>query len=62
MVTQRESMIFAAYRPNQEMITIKVRRDEAYITKLRTLEKSFVNELTDLGHGVQFSFVGRKVD
>ncbi len=33
-----------------------------YITKLRTLEKRFVNELANLGHGVQYSFVGRKVD
>ena len=62
MVTQRESMIFAAYRPNQEMITINVWRDGAYINKLRTLEKRFINELANLRHGVQSSFVGRKVD
>lgn len=62
MVTQRDSMVFAAYRPNQPIITIEIRRDESYITKLRNLEKSFMNELAESGHAVQYQFLGRKVD
>jgi putative phage-type endonuclease len=62
MVTQRDSMVFAAYRPNQSLITIDIRRNETYITKLRKLEKSFMNELSERGHAVQYQFVGRKVD
>jgi len=62
MVTQRDSMVFAAYRPNQPLITIGVRRNETYITKLRKLEKSFMNELSERRHAVQYQFVGRKVD
>lgn len=62
MITQRVSMVFAAYRPNQPLITLEIRRNETYITKLRKLEKSFMNELSERGHDVQYQFVGRKVD
>ena len=62
MVTQRDSMVFAAYRPNQPLITLEIRRNETYIIKLRKLEKSFMNELSERGHDVQYQFVGRKVD
>lgn len=62
MVMQKDSMIFATYRPNQPLITLNTYRDDVYINRLRKLEKSFVNELVDRGHEVQYQFRGRLVD
>jgi putative phage-type endonuclease len=61
MVTKKESMIFAAYRPGQNLITVRIPRDEIYISRLRELEVSFVNDLVHRGHEVQFQFRGRLV-
>ena len=61
MVTKKESMIFAAYRPGQNLITVRIPRDEKYISRLRELEVSFVNDLVHRGHEAQFQFRGRLV-
>jgi len=61
MVTKKESMIFAAYRPGLNLLTVRVLRDEKYISRLRELEVSFVNDLVDRGHEVQYQFRGRLV-
>lgn len=62
MVTKKESMIFAAYRPHQNLITVRIPRDDGYISRLRKLEVSFVDELVERGHEVQYQFRGRLVD
>lgn len=62
MVTQRESITFACYRPNESLITLDVYRDDKYIEKLRKRENEFVKELVDSGHDIQYQFVGRLVN
>ena len=62
MVTHRESMIFAAYRPNQPLFTTIVNRDDSYIDNLQRSAKSFIEELSERGHQVQYEFRGRLVD
>jgi len=61
MVTQMESLIFAAYRPDEPLITFEVFRNEAYIRELRKKEKAFIQDLEAQGHKVQFEFRGYKV-
>ena len=58
MVTQMESLIFAAYRPDQQLITFNVVRDEGYIRELRKKEIAFIRELQSRGHLVQTEFRG----
>jgi putative phage-type endonuclease len=61
MVTELESLIYAVYRPDKPLLTVRVNRNESYIKRLRNKEKEFVQELVDRGHKVQFKFVGRLV-
>ena len=61
MVTQMESMLFAAYSPGKPLITLVVNRNDKYIKELRQKEISFVNELKSHGHKVQREFRGRIV-
>lgn len=58
MVTQMESLIFAAYRPSQSLVTFEVFRDDRYIRELRRKEKDFVKELVSKGHKIQENFCG----
>lgn len=58
MVTQMESLIFAAYRPSQSLVTFEVFRDDGYIRVLRRKEKDFVKELVSKGHKIQEKFRG----
>lgn len=62
MVTQMESMLFAAYSPEKPLITLVVNRNDKYIKELRQKEISFVNELKSRGHKVQCEFHGRIVE
>ena len=61
MVTQMESLIFAAYRPQQKLITLEVFRIDSYIRELRRKEKDFVKELESHGHKIQSEFRGYRV-
>ena len=61
MVTQMESLIFAAYRPEQPLITFEVFRNESYIRELRRKEKDFIKELEAHGHKIQYEFRGYEV-
>lgn len=61
MVTQMESLIFAAYRPNEPLLTFEVFRNEGYIRELRRKEKDFIRELEGYGHRVQYEFRGYQV-
>jgi putative phage-type endonuclease len=61
MVTQMESLIFAAYRPFEPLITFKVFRSESYIRELRRKEKDFIIELASHGHKIQDEFRGYQV-
>jgi putative phage-type endonuclease len=58
MVTQMESLIFAAYRPRESLVTFEVFRDDRYIRELRRKEKDFVKELVSHGHKIQDKFRG----
>lgn len=62
MVTQLESLCFAAYRPDEPLITFDVLRDERYIKELRKKETHFIQELAKRGHKVQKDFHGNKVN
>ncbi len=61
MVTQMESMIFAAYRPQEPLITFEVYRNDSYIRELRRKEKDFIKELESHGHKIQSEFRGYQV-
>jgi len=61
MVTQMESLIFAAYRPNEPLITLEVFRNDSYIRELRRKEKDFIKELEGHGHKIQYEFCGYQV-
>jgi putative phage-type endonuclease len=61
MVTQMDSLIFAAYRPHQPLITFEVFRNESYIRELRRKEKDFIKELESHGHKIQYEFRGYQV-
>ena len=61
MVTQMESLIFAAYRPHEPLITFEVYRNDGYIRELRRKEKEFIKELESHGHKVQYEFRGYQV-
>jgi putative phage-type endonuclease len=61
MVTQMESLIFAAFRPHQPLITFEVFRNESYIIELRRKEKAFIKELKGHGHKIQYEFRGYQV-
>jgi putative phage-type endonuclease len=61
MVTQMESLIFAAYRPHQPLISFEVFRNDSYISELRRKEKDFIKELEGHGHKVQSEFRGKQV-
>lgn len=61
MVTQMESLIFAAYRPDEPLITFEVFRNESYIRELRRKEKDFIKELESYGHKIQYEFRGYQV-
>ena len=61
MVTQMESLIFAAYRPDEPLISFEVFRNESYIRELRRKEKDFIKELKSHGHKIQSEFRGYQV-
>ena len=61
MVTQLESLIFAAYRPEEKLISFEVERNEGYIKKLRKEEIKFVQQLQSRGHDIQDEFRGYQV-
>jgi putative phage-type endonuclease len=61
MVTQMESLIFAAFRPQEPLITFEVFRNESYIRELRRKEKDFIKELKGHGHKIQYEFRGYQV-
>ena len=60
MITGFDSLCFAAYRPDEPLVTIDVKRDDRYIKEMRKKEKEFVNELVSKGHKIQKKFVGSK--
>jgi putative phage-type endonuclease len=61
MVTQMESLIFAAYRPQEPLITFEVFRNDSYIRELRRKERDFIKELEGHGHKIQYEFRGYQV-
>ena len=61
MVTQLDSLIFAAYRPDEKLISFEVERDERYIKRLRKVELSFIKELKSHDHDLQYEFRGYRV-
>jgi predicted phage-related endonuclease len=61
MITQLEEITYAAYRPNSKLITLKIKRDESYISRLRKMEEWFASELVSRGHQLQAEFVGTEI-
>jgi putative phage-type endonuclease len=61
MVTELESLIFAAYRPSVPLIILEIPRDEEYINRLRIKVTAFIQELSSRGHPIQKKFVGNLV-
>lgn len=61
MITGFDYLCFAAYRPDEQLVTIDVPRDERYINQLRKREREFARELAQKNHKMQKKFVGSKV-
>lgn len=61
MITELDTLTYAAYRPNEPLITLSVYRDDSYIRKLRTAERAFADTLIKRGHSIQRTFLGYAV-
>lgn len=61
MITQHDSLKFAAYSPGDPLVVLDVKRDENYIKRLRQRELDFVRELESRGHKLQYEFRGFRV-
>ncbi len=61
MITGFDSLCFAAYRPDEPLVTIEVHRDDRYIKLLRKKETEFAQQLVQKSHKIQKKFVGSKV-
>ena len=61
MVSEHQSLVFAAFRPRLPLVTIQVDRDDSYIERIREAEISFMDELVSRGHQAQDSFAGTLV-
>jgi putative phage-type endonuclease len=62
MITELREIGFVVYRPNQEILYLKVRSDPAYIARLKQAEINFADELTRQGHVLQAFFHGTLVN
>jgi putative phage-type endonuclease len=61
MVSGHKTLIFAAFRPGEPLVTLEVKRDKSYIERLRKTEKTFMDRLVARGHAAQDKFVGKQV-
>jgi putative phage-type endonuclease len=61
MITQHDSLKFAAFSPGDPLVVLDVRRDDQYIKRLRQRELDFVRELESRGHKLQYEFRGFRV-
>lgn len=61
MVSGHKSLVFAAFRPGEPLVTLEVKRNKSYIERLRKTEQKFMDQLVARGHGAQDRFVGRRV-
>ena len=59
MVTELESIVYAAFRPEKPIITLNIHRNDNYIKQLRKSENEFVEQLVERNHRMQYQFVGR---
>ena len=59
MITQLQKITYAAYRPDSEWVTIEVKRNNSYISRLREAEEKFAASLVKRGHKLQDQFIGR---
>ena len=61
MITQLDKIIYAAYRPYSQLITLEIGRSDSYISKLRETEEKFAETLRKKGHKLQAEFKGRPI-
>lgn len=61
MITQHDSLKFAAFSPGDPLVVLDVKRDEQYIKRLRQREMDFAQELESRGHKLQYEFRGFRV-
>lgn len=61
MITQLDKIIYAAYRPYSQLITLEIRRNDSYISRLRETEEKFADTLRKKGHKLQTEFKGRQI-
>jgi len=62
MITQLDRIMYVAFRPNSELVTIDVKRDNAYISSLRHAEEKFAKSLVKKGHKLQDKFIGKPIN
>jgi hypothetical protein len=61
MITQLDKIIYEAYRPYSQLITLEIGRNDSYISKLRETEEKFAEMLRKKGHILQSEFKGRQI-
>jgi putative phage-type endonuclease len=61
MVTQLDKIIYAAYRPYKQLLTLEIGRNDTYISRLRETEEEFAESLRGKGHKLQSKFLGEKI-
>jgi putative phage-type endonuclease len=62
MVTQLDKIVYAAYRPYRQLLTLEIGRNDMYITRLRESEEEFAESLRSKGHKMQNKFLGNPVN
>ena len=61
MITQLDKIIYAAYRPYSQLLTLEIGRNDSYISRLRETEEKFAESLRKKGHKLQAEFKGTQV-
>lgn len=61
MITQLDKIVYAAFRPYSQLITVEIGRNDSYISKLRETEEKFADTLRKKGHKLQTEFIGRQI-
>lgn len=61
MITQLDKIIYAAYRPYSQLLTLEIGRNDSYIARLRDTEEKFADSLRSKGHKLQSEFKGNQI-
>ncbi len=62
MVSRSPFLYFVAYRPTKKLLIIKVNYEKSYIDELHAKEQAFAKELSNRGHKLQGTYLGKAIN